>query len=146
MRLERGFLREIVYFGHLGLLFLVGAAWGWFGTKNFDEAFRLGASFVLWVGIVRTVVVWHITWSVNSLSHRFGYQSFDTGDESRNNPLVGILAGGEGWHNNHHANPSCATTQYRWWELDVVYYVILVLEKLGIATDVRRRDQPRGES
>jgi len=92
----------------------------------------------LWGVVLRTVVVWHITWSVNSLSHIFGYQNYQTGEESRNNWLVALLASGEGWHNNHHADPASASVQHKWWEFDVTYYHILVLEFLGLASQVVR--------
>jgi len=85
---------------------------------------------------VRTVIVWHITWSVNSLTHLFGYQRYDTGENSRNNWVVALLAVGEGWHNNHHHDPASATNQHRWWEIDLTYGVIRMLERVGLATDV----------
>jgi stearoyl-CoA desaturase (delta-9 desaturase) len=63
-------------------------------------ALRLGFSWLVWGVFVRTIVVWHITWSVNSIAHLWGYRSFDTPDDSRNNWLVALLSNGEGWHNN----------------------------------------------
>lgn len=62
-----------------------------------------GFGGLVWAGALRTVWVWHITWFVNSASHVWGTQAYKTGDLSRNNWWVGILAFGEGWHNNHHA-------------------------------------------
>jgi Fatty-acid desaturase len=88
--------------------------------------------------VIRTVLVWHITWSVNSLTHLFGYRTYATGEDSRNNWLVGLVAMGEGWHNNHHHDPSSASVQHRWWEIDVTYYVILLMERIGWATHVIR--------
>ena len=87
-------------------------------------AVQFGASVWLWGVVVRTVIVWHITWSVNSLAHVSGYQNYDTGDQSRNNVLVAILASGEGWHNNHHAEPNCACNQRHWWEIDLTYLLL----------------------
>ncbi len=106
------------------------------------------AQSLVWGVFVRTVMVWHITWSVNSLTHVFGYRTYATNEDSRNNWLVAILAMGEGWHNNHHHDPASASVQHRWWEIDVTYYVILLLERLGLATDVIaprhiRRSAPR---
>ena len=86
--------------------------------------------------ILRVIAVWHITWSVNSLSHMFGYQNYDTQEDSRNNWLVALLSVGEGWHNNHHEDPSAASVQHRWWELDLSYYEIKLMEKLGLASDI----------
>ena len=100
------------------------------------EAVRMTLSALVWGVFVRTVIVWHITWSVNSLAHVFGYRNFDTPDASRNNWLVALLASGEGWHNNHHADPSSATVRVRWWEFDLAYSAISLLAFLGIASDV----------
>jgi stearoyl-CoA desaturase (delta-9 desaturase) len=93
----------------------------------------MAASMVVWGVLVRTVLVWHITWSVNSLTHLFGYRNHDdTGENSRNNWLVALLAAGEGWHNNHHADPAACSVQHRWWELDLTYWEIRALKALGI--------------
>jgi fatty-acid desaturase len=93
---------------------------------------------------VRTVAVWHITWSVNSVTHLWGYRNFATHDDSRNNWVVGLVSNGEGWHNNHHAEPRAAAHGQRWWELDVSYLTIRALEVVGLASDVvrRRRQAP----
>ena len=80
---------------------------------------QFGASLFVWGGPARTVFVWHTTWSVNSPSHIWGYQNYATPDDSRNNALVGLLAAGEGWHNNHHADPTSARHGHKWWEFDV---------------------------
>jgi stearoyl-CoA desaturase (delta-9 desaturase) len=66
----------------------------------------------------------------------FGYSSYGTDDHSRNNWFVALLTSGEGWHNNHHHDPASASNQHRWWEIDVTYYLIKMLEFIGIATEV----------
>jgi len=114
--------------------FLCGLAWD--GTVS--EAFRMGASLLVWGVFVRTVVVWHITWSVNSAAHLWGYRNYETDDLSRNNVLVGLISNGEGWHNNHHADPSAARHGHRPWEIDVTWYTIRLLELMGLATRVVR--------
>jgi stearoyl-CoA desaturase (delta-9 desaturase) len=91
----------------------------------------------LWGGLVRVLLVHHITWSVNSVCHLWGTRPFESRDESRNNALVGLLALGEGWHNNHHAFPTSARHGLRWWELDLSYIFIRLLELLRLARDVR---------
>jgi fatty-acid desaturase len=111
---------------------LVGALSTW----SLWGALQLSLSWLVWGVFVRTVAVWHITWSVNSVTHLWGYQSFDTHDDSRNNWLVGLVANGEGWHNNHHAEPRSAAHGQRWWELDVSYLTIRALELVGLASDV----------
>ena len=109
----------------------------WIGG-DWSHGLQLAASWVVWGLFLRTVLVWHITWSVNSLTHLFGYRTYATGEDSRNNWLVAIIAMGEGWHNNHHHDPASASVQHRWWEFDVTWCMILLLERLGIATDVIR--------
>jgi fatty-acid desaturase len=101
------------------------------------EAVQFGASVWLWGVVVRTVVVWHISWSVNSFAHVFGYQNYETGDNSRNNAWVALITSGEGWHNNHHAEPGCACNQRHWWEIDLTYLLLRLLVLLGLAWDVQ---------
>ena len=100
------------------------------------EALQFGLSLLIWGVFVRTVLVWHITWSVNSVTHLWGYRNYETDDLSRNNLIVGIISSGEGWHNNHHAHPSSARVGHRWWELDVTWQVIRMLAALGLARDI----------
>lgn len=127
-----------IYLAHAIGFAAAGLAVGFVTSGTWTDAARLAVSWVVWGVFVRTVLVWHITWSVNSLTHLFGYRTYATGEDSRNNWLVGLLAMGEGWHNNHHHDPSSASVQHRWWEVDVTYYVILLLEQLGWATNVIR--------
>jgi fatty-acid desaturase len=101
-----------------------------------SDAFQFGLSLVVWAGALRTVLVWHITWSVNSVTHLWGYRNYETPDNSRNNIVIGLLAGGEGWHNNHHAAPTSARHGHKWWELDIAWLTIRVLMMLGLATKV----------
>jgi len=100
------------------------------------NALQLASSIFLWGVVARTVFVWHITWAVNSLTHLFGYRNFDTPDGSRNNWFVTLLTGGEGWHNNHHADQASATVQIKWWELDASFYIIKCLERVGLASHI----------
>ena len=97
-----------------------------------------GMPFLMWGMFVRIVLMWHVTWSVNSASHTWGYRNYETNDQSTNCWWVGLLASGEGWHNNHHAQPSCARHGHKWWELDLTFAILRLLELVGIATDVKR--------
>lgn len=92
---------------------------------------------LLWGGLVRVFLVHHATWSINSVCHLWGTRPFESHDESRNNLLCGILALGEGWHNNHHAFPTSARHGLRWWQIDLGYLVICVMKWLGLAWHVR---------
>ena len=94
-----------------------------------------------WSGVVigyclSVVVVFQVTFAVNSLGHLFGPQRFDTGEGSRNNFVLGYLAMGDGWHNNHHRAPSSARHGFAWYELDMSYKFIVLLRKLGLVWDV----------
>ncbi len=91
----------------------------------------------LWGGLVRVLVVHHITWSINSVCHIWGSQDYKSHDESRNNALFGILAFGEGWHNNHHAFPASARHGLKWWQFDSSYIIIKTLEKVGLVWNVK---------
>jgi fatty-acid desaturase len=136
-KLERRLLPIWIYLTHAALFTLAGAAWGWW-RGGADEAIRLGLSVFVWGVLLRTVAVWHITWSVNSLSHLFGYQTYKTGEASRNNWFVAFISSGEGWHNNHHAQPASASNRHRWWEIDGIWLIVWGLEKIGLAWDVVR--------
>ena len=132
----------VIYLLHAIAFFLAGllaggAIWGW------SEGLWFGASLVVWGVVVRTLLVWHITWSVNSLTHLFGYRNHATEENSRNNWLVAIVAAGEGWHNNHHHDPACCSVSHRWWELDVTYLEICLLHRLGIVTSIVPRREAR---
>jgi stearoyl-CoA desaturase (delta-9 desaturase) len=88
---------------------------------------------VYWVGLVRISITHQATWMVNSVCHLWGYRNYSTADRSRNNWLVAILTLGEGWHNNHHANPRNARHGQKWWEIDPTYLVICGLGRLKLA-------------
>ena len=127
-------------------LLVVLASWIVFFAAGFAVSLALGAtvaasaqfglSLLVWGVFVRTVAVWHITWSVNSVTHRFGYRNYETDEGSRNNILIGLISNGEGWHNNHHAAPRSARHGHRPWELDVTYLTIRMLSALGLAKRV----------
>lgn len=136
-RLERDLLWVWIAVAHAAGFFLAGFAVGWTTTGLAGEGARFGASLVVWGVILRTVVVWHITWSINSVTHLWGYRSYETGENSRNNWIVALVSNGEGWHNNHHADPRSAAHGHRWWEVDVTYLTIRLLRVLGLAGDVR---------
>ena len=91
----------------------------------------------VWGGLVRIFLVHHVTWSVNSVCHVWGRRPYPEQDQCRNNFLLGVLALGEGWHNNHHAFPSSARHGLRWWQIDLSYYVIRLLALVGLAWKVR---------
>ena len=119
---------------------LIGVALLGSGTALYD--WRTGISWLLWGLAMRMVYVFHVTWFVNSATHIWGYRNYETTDNSRNLWWVGLLAFGEGWHNNHHAFQRMAKHGHRWWEVDTTYWAILAMEKLGLAWNVVKT--PRG--
>jgi fatty-acid desaturase len=136
MRLEKSYIGPAVYLAHLLMYPIAGAVAGWFMTGTAYGSLQFALSLFVWGGLVRTVLGWHVTWSVNSLTHLFGYRNYETDESSRNNWFVGLVALGEGWHNNHHHDPAAASVWHRWWEFDLTYCVIFVLKHLGLATKV----------
>jgi stearoyl-CoA desaturase (delta-9 desaturase) len=107
-----------------------------------------GAGYGLaWGGLARVFLVHHMTWSVNSVCHLWGTRPYRSGDQSRDNLVLGVLALGEGWHNTHHAFPTSARHGLRWWQPDASYGVIRALGLVGLAWDVKqptRQAQLRG--
>lgn len=100
-----------------------------------------------WSGLVvgflwSTVLLYHATFCINSLAHVHGRTRYVTGDDSRNNWLLAVVTMGEGWHNNHHAYQSSARQGFRWWEIDVTYYVLVALSWLGIVWDMKMPPEP----
>ena len=96
-----------------------------------------GWSFVLWGIFLRLVVVFHCTWFVNSATHKFGYQTHESNDNSRNCWWVALVTFGEGWHNNHHAYQYSARHGLQWWEIDMTWMTIQLLQLLGLAKNIK---------
>ena len=95
-----------------------------------------------WSGLVvgflwSTVLLYHATFCINSLAHVHGRKRYVTGDDSRNNWLLALITMGEGWHNNHHAYQSSVRQGFRWWEIDVTFYILKTLSLLGIVWDLK---------
>jgi stearoyl-CoA desaturase (delta-9 desaturase) len=107
-----------------GLLALcVGLTLGWSGLF-----FGFGVS---------TILLWHGTFTVNSVAHKIGWRRYATADDSRNSPLLLFVTLGECWHNNHHHFMGSARQGFYWWELDVSYYVLRVMAALGLVWDIK---------
>lgn len=117
----------------------------WLDRHPYLPAIVLGALTWLamgWTGLVvgfccSTVLVWHATFSINSLAHVIGRQRYVTGDHSRNNWLLALPTFGEGWHNNHHAYQASARQGFRWWEYDLTFYALRALSWVGLVWDLR---------
>ena len=96
-----------------------------------------GLQMLVWGFFISTTVLLHATVTINSLDHMFGSRRYDTPDTSRNNALLALITLGEGWHNNHHHYAVSARQGFFWWELDITYYVLVLLDRLGIVRDLR---------
>jgi stearoyl-CoA desaturase (delta-9 desaturase) len=96
-----------------------------------------GWGMLVWGFFVSTVMLWHASFTINSLSHLFGSRRYETTDTSKNNPLLALLTMGEGWHNNHHHYMASVRQGFFWWEVDVTYYALKVLSWFHIVWDLR---------
>jgi len=111
-------------------MFLLGE---WLGADYNTSGLQL----VVWGFFISTVFTWHITFMVNSVCHRWGAQPYDAGDASTNNVFIGVLGFGEGWHNNHHKFPSSARHGLQWWQLDITYWLLRLLQAVGLVSDLK---------
>lgn len=136
LRLDQKFGWMWIWLAHVLVIYAAGMAIGWAIGGSLKASVQLGLSWVVWVVFVRTVLVWHITWAINSVTHLWGYRNFKTSDNSRNNWLLGYVGMGEGWHNNHHSDQRCAAHGLRWWELDMTYVTIRLLAAVRLASHV----------
>jgi len=116
-----------------GLLYFLGEVWG-----------GVGWSWLIWGMFVRTILVQHSTWLVNSAAHIWGYRNFSTRDTSTNLWWVALLSFGEGWHNNHHAFQRSARHGLRWREFDMSYLLIRLFSLVGLAREIRVPTRPFG--
>jgi stearoyl-CoA desaturase (Delta-9 desaturase) len=116
-----------------GLLFTLGS---WLETAA-PQLGTSGPQLLVWGFFVSTVVLFHATVTINSLAHQFGSRRFETRDNSRNNWWLALLTFGEGWHNNHHFYPGSARQGFRWWELDLTYVGLRLMQCCGLVWDLK---------
>ncbi len=95
-----------------------------------------GASWLVWGFFVSTTLLWHATFTINSLSHVYGSRRYDTTDTSRNNVWLALLTMGEGWHNNHHHYMNSVRQGFFWWEVDMTFYILTALSWVGVTWDL----------
>jgi len=96
-----------------------------------------GFPVFVWGFVVSTVINWHVTFMINSLTHMFGRRRYPTKDDSRNSLVLAILTLGEGWHNNHHYYQASTRQGFFWWEIDITYYLLKGLAAVGLIWDLR---------
>lgn len=95
-----------------------------------------GWQLLVWGFFISTVALFHGTFTINSLSHVYGSRAFDTTDTSRNNFLLALITLGEGWHNNHHYHQGSVRQGFHWWQIDITYYILWTMSKLGLVWDL----------
>jgi stearoyl-CoA desaturase (delta-9 desaturase) len=108
---------------------LVSVVWPGLGTS--------GGQTLIWGFFVSTVVLYHGTYTINSLAHQIGRKRYDTEDTSKNSFLLSLITLGEGWHNNHHHYPGSTRQGFYWWEIDITYYILVLLSWTGLIWDLR---------
>jgi stearoyl-CoA desaturase (delta-9 desaturase) len=96
-----------------------------------------GWQLLVWAFSISTVALFHGTVTINSIAHRWGSRSYDTDDDSRNNAVLALITLGEGWHNNHHRYPVATRQGHRWWQLDITFYLLWSMSKLGLIWDLK---------
>ena len=120
---ELVFLDKFWYLPQSILGFAVWHALGWSG---------------LWIGFVlSTVLLWHGTFTINSLTHVWGKKVYESGDDSKNSFILALITLGEGWHNNHHYYQACTRQGFHWWQIDITYYTLRALAAVGLVWDLR---------
>ncbi|MGB0334718.1 MAG: acyl-CoA desaturase [Opitutales bacterium] len=132
-------LRFIDRFHILPVLSLIGLLYAFGAGLNayFPALGTSGLQLVMWGFFLSTVLVYHVTFLVNSVTHIVGSKRFETDDESRNSWWVALLTFGEGWHNNHHRWPLSARQGMYWWEFDLSYLILRCMEKVGLVWDLQ---------
>lgn len=132
-------LRLLERFDYLGpillavSMFLLGQAIGYFWPASGTNGFQM----VVWGFVISTITLYHVTFAINSLAHTYGSRRYETGDDSRNNLWLALLTFGEGWHNNHHHYPASVRQGFRWWEVDMSYYLLVVMSWFGLVWDLK---------
>ncbi|CAN5396002.1 acyl-CoA desaturase [soil metagenome] len=115
------------------LMFGLGAGLNYF----FPGLGTSGSQMLIWGFFISTVVLFHGTCTINSLSHLMGNTRYETGDKSKNSLILALVTFGEGWHNNHHFYPATARQGFFWWEIDITYYVLRTMSFFGLIWDLK---------
>ena len=114
-------------------LFVIGAIL----ERQFPQFETSGSQLLVWGFFISTVVLYHATYTINSLAHRFGTRRFKTKDDSRNNAMLAIITLGEGWHNNHHYYCGTVRQGFRWYEIDITFYLLKVMSWFGLVWSLK---------
>jgi len=131
MWLNRFDIPVVIAFAALiyGLGAWLDATWPALGTS--------GMQMLIWGFFISSVVLFHGTCLINSMAHLWGNRRYRTTDKSRNSFILSLITLGEGWHNNHHYYPGTVRQGFYWWEIDITYYLLRVMARLGVISDLR---------
>jgi stearoyl-CoA desaturase (delta-9 desaturase) len=120
------------------LAITVMALGGWVNGGSVLEMFTTAGFSTLFIGFfLSTVILYHATFSINSIMHKVGTQRYESNDESRNSIWLALLTLGEGWHNNHHYYEVASRQGFFWWEIDITYYILKALAAVGLIWDLK---------
>ncbi len=119
-----------------GLFFLGG-----YLANSFPQLNASAGQVLIWGYFISTVMLSHVTYCINSLAHIFGFRTYETSDNSKNNFILAIFTLGEGWHNNHHCNPGSVKQGFKWWQVDFSYYILVLMKKMGLVWDFKYPNQ-----
>ncbi len=125
-----------VFVAHALVISAIGVMVGFVLTGTLAGTMQISAQVIMWGVVMRTVFTWHVTWGINSVAHMWGYRNYETREDSQNNWLFALLTNGEGWHNNHHADPRSAKHGHKWWEVDVTFISLRFFERLGLVRNI----------
>ena len=114
-------------------LFMLGG----YLERHYPELNTSAGQMLVWGYFISTVLLSHVTYCINSLAHVFGFRTYETKDDSRNNFILAVFTLGEGWHNNHHCSPGSVKQGFKWWQLDMSYYVLFLMNKVGLIWDLK---------
>ena len=133
---------ELVFIDRFDILVPIALGVILFGFGEWLQYYYPGAGtngwqMLFWGLIISTLALYHVTFTINSLAHTVGKRRFQTRDDSRNNWFLAIITFGEGWHNNHHHYPGSARQGFTWWEIDISYYLLRLLQAAGLIWDLR---------
>ena len=122
----------------LALALAVWATGAIVNTGSVMNMFSAGGLSCLMIGFfLSTVFLYHGTFSINSIMHKFGNQRYESGDESKNNLLLALITLGEGWHNNHHYYEVAARQGFFWWEIDITFYILKFFSWIGLIKNLK---------
>lgn len=110
---------------------------GWGLNAYWPELGTSAVQMFIWGFCISTVAVAHGTFTVNSLTHLIGKQVYPSKDTSKNSLIIALITLGEGWHNNHHYYQSCVRQGFRWWQIDITYYMLWMMSCLGLVWDMK---------